>query len=123
VAEECQRPWARNAGIGDEKRFRSINLIFHEISEKGVRCDSKIVPFYFKIVRYHVEIVHYDSKNTVKHRQGGRCGVVRSGEFDKLSSKYEFFTEFRSSPSDPDSQTRLAIPATSLAKKAEESWL
>jgi hypothetical protein len=50
-------------------------------SEKGVRCDSKIVhldfetvlynteivPFDFKIVRYDVEIVHYDPENSVTH--------------------------------------------------------
>jgi hypothetical protein len=41
--EEYRRPWAWNAGIGDGKRFRSINLTFYDISEKGVRCDSKIV--------------------------------------------------------------------------------
>jgi hypothetical protein len=70
---------ARNAGIGDGRRFRSINLTFYEVSEKGVRDDSKIVrfnfeivlydvenlPFDFKIVLYDVENVHYDPKNTV----------------------------------------------------------
>jgi hypothetical protein len=69
----------KTAGIADGKRFRSINLTFYEISEKGVRCDSKIVcfdfeivlsdteivPFDFKIVRHDVEIVHYDLENTV----------------------------------------------------------
>jgi hypothetical protein len=42
-------------------------------SEKGVRCDSKIVlydteivPFDSKIVLYDVEIIHYDRENTVK---------------------------------------------------------
>jgi hypothetical protein len=65
--------------LGNGKRFRSINLIFYEISEKRVRCDSKIVrfdfeivlydteivPFDFKIVRYDIKIVHYDRENTV----------------------------------------------------------
>jgi hypothetical protein len=77
--EKYQRSWASNAGIGEGKRFQSINLTFYEISEKGVRCDSKIirfdfeivlyeteiVPVDFKIVRYDVETVHYDPENTV----------------------------------------------------------
>jgi hypothetical protein len=58
--EEYQRPWARTAGIGDGKRFRSVNLIFYEISEKGVRCDSKIVRFDFEIVLNNTEIVPFD---------------------------------------------------------------
>jgi hypothetical protein len=45
-----------------------------------------------------------------------------SGEFDNLSSKYEFVAEFRSNPSDPDGQTRLVIAATSVAEKVEKSW-
>jgi hypothetical protein len=82
VVEEYQQPSASKAGIGDGKRFQSINLTFYEISEKGARCDAKIVhfnceivlydtkivPFDFNIVRYDVEIVHYDSENTVLKR-------------------------------------------------------
>jgi hypothetical protein len=52
----------------------------------------------------------------------GAAGLFFSEEFDKSSSKYEFFAQFRSNPSDPDSQTRLAIAATSITEKAEESW-
>jgi hypothetical protein len=34
-------------------------------SEKGVRCDPKVILFDFEIVRYDVDIVHYDPENTV----------------------------------------------------------
>jgi hypothetical protein len=44
--------------------FRSINLTFYELFEKGVRCDSKAGRFDFEIVRYDVEIVHDDPENT-----------------------------------------------------------
>jgi hypothetical protein len=45
-----------------------------------------------------------------------------SGECNELSFKHEFFAEFRSNPSDPDGQTRLAIATPSISEKAEESW-
>jgi hypothetical protein len=82
--EEYQRPWVRNAGIWDGKQFRSINLTFYEISEKGVRCNSKIACFDFEIVLYDTEIVpfdfkivHYDPENTVS-KPRSRVGHLRT---------------------------------------------
>jgi hypothetical protein len=54
--EEYERPWARNAGIGDGKRFRSINLTFYEISKKGVRCENFWNPIFLLRIRPTVNI-------------------------------------------------------------------
>jgi hypothetical protein len=56
---------------------------FYELSEKGVRCNSKIVRFDFEIVLYDAEIVpfdfkivHYDPENTVFGVGLRRCVLI-----------------------------------------------
>jgi hypothetical protein len=75
---------------------RMIIQIFNG-SEKGVRCDCKIVrfdfeiilydteivPFDFKTVRYDVEIVHYDPENT-----SNRMNRFLSKKSHKKSTKF-----------------------------------